>query len=299
MISNMPLQNRLLSIYDYSFQDITSIFSIAEKQNFKIKDNGVFISIFFENSTRTLLSFEKSAINCGLSVMRFDANISSIKKEETEINTIRTLNELKPKVVAIRAGKSGEVEIYSKYLSNNVVVLNAGDGTNEHPTQSLLDAFTILEAFKIKFKENCFKGLKIAIMGDIMHSRVARSNIFLLSKLGAKIDLICPPNFLLPNFAQFYEKEFGVKILQSFEGADFLILLRLQKERIEGSGKIHYPPFQFSTESDLKGALLMHPGPINTEVSNELAYNSKQSLISKQVSNGSLVRSAILKHFCS
>ena len=304
MILNTQNQNNhLLSVNDLSFTDISSIISIAKSNTFKVEGGGLFLSIFFENSTRTLLSFEKASLNCGFSLMRFDISSSSISKEETTINTIRTLNELNPSAIAIRCKHSGEPELYSKYLNPQIILINAGDGINEHPTQSLLDLFTILNAFDIKFTEGCLKGLKIAIMGDVMHSRVARSNIFLLSKLGAEIEIISPPNFLGQNFIDFYAKNYNVKFCNFYTKTyDVIMLLRVQKERAESSGKICYPSnFGIFKEEDLKGAFLMHPGPVNVgvEVTDELAYQSKKSLISKQVSNGVLIRSAILKHFCN
>jgi aspartate carbamoyltransferase catalytic subunit len=292
---------RLISVKDCTFEDVESIFSIAKSSQFNLKSKGLFLSVFFENSTRTLLSFEASAHNCGLNTMRFDISSSSIAKEESEINTIKTLNELEPKAIVLRCKKTGETSLYSDYLSKNTAVLNAGDGINEHPTQALLDTFTILEAVGKNFTKNCFKGLKIAIMGDVMHSRVARSNIFLLSSLGAEITLICPPNFLSQNFADFYSQEYGVKVQNTYSKLefDFVMLLRVQRERLEGSGKLCYPAgFGVFLEESLNGGFLMHPGPVNigVETSDELAYNSSKSLISKQVHNGVLVRSAILKY---
>jgi aspartate carbamoyltransferase catalytic subunit len=303
MISNMlSLRHckKLISIDDFQNKDIEVLFSIVKTENFSFSKGGLFLSVFFENSTRTLLSFEKSAYNCGLNVMRFDVSSSSIAKEESEINTIRTLNELEPKVIALRCKKTGEPNLYSRYLSEDIVILNAGDGINEHPTQALLDLFTILQAMGKGFSGDCLKGVKIGIMGDVMHSRVARSNIFLLSRLGAKITLICPPNFLSQNFGDFYVKNFGVKIETNYNSKfDFLMLLRVQKERIEGSGKICYPSnFGVFCEEDLKGAFLLHPGPVNigVETSEELVYESSLSLVSKQVANGVLIRSGVIKY---
>lgn len=296
---SLKASKRLLSIEDCSIEDISEIFSIAKSEDFLIQNPGIFVSMFFENSTRTLLSFEKSALNCGFKVLRFEVANSSIAKEETEINTIRTINSLGAASVALRCKKSGEDLLFSKYLNPKISVLNGGDGTNEHPTQSLLDCFTLCEHFKIKFGTACLKGFKIGIMGDVMHSRVARSNIFLLSKLGAEITLISPPNFLTQNFAQYYKLKFGCKILHKLEGKfEAIMLLRVQKERIEGSGKICYPSsFGLFNEEDLNGAVLLHPGPINAgvEVSEKLAYESPFSLVSKQVENGVKVRSAVLK----
>jgi aspartate carbamoyltransferase catalytic subunit len=304
MILNSQNQsNRLLSINDLSFLDISRIIQVAQTRDFLIKNEGTFLSVFFEHSTRTLLSFEKAAINCGLNIMRFDANTSSLSKEESQINTLRTLNSLNPSCIAVRCKYSLEPKLYSKYINSNIAFVNAGDGINEHPTQALLDLFTLLEELNINFSEDCLKNLKIAIMGDVMHSRVARSNIFLLSRLGAKIDLITPPNFLNKNFVDFYSTKYKVNVLHSYtKQYDVVMLLRVQKERAEGSAKICYPSnFGIYFEADLKSAYLMHPGPVNigVEVSEEVAYNSKKSLISKQVENGVLVRSAILKFLLS
>jgi aspartate carbamoyltransferase catalytic subunit len=303
ILNTQNLNNQLISVNDFSINDIGNIFNIAKSQDFKTKNPGLLVSIFFENSTRTLLSFEKASINCGFNYLNFNPYTSSLSKEETEINTIRTLRELNPAVVVVRCKHSGEPQIFKKYLSQNTILINAGDGTNEHPTQALLDAFTIFNTFDLEFTENCFKGLEIAIMGDIMHSRVARSNIFLLSRLGAQVTLISPPNFLNQNFIDFYTKNYNAIYKPSYEGKfDVVMLLRVQKERMEGGGKICYPSkFGIFTEKELNGAHLMHPGPINVgvEVSEDLAYNSTKSLISKQVENGVLIRSAIINYLSS
>jgi len=303
LISNMQSLKdckRLISINDCTIEEISEIFQIAKKADFTSKEKGNIITVFFENSTRTLLSFEVAASNLGLQSIRFDVSSSSISKDETAINTIRTINSLSPKGVILRCKKTGETSLFAKYLSPEISVINAGDGTGEHPTQALLDCFTILENFNIQFQKNCLSGLKIAIAGDIGNSRVARSNVFLLSKLGAKLELISPPNFLSTNFANFYKENYNCKISTEIQGfdADVLMLLRTQKERMEGSGKIVFPSnFAILTEKDLGKAVLMHPGPINegVEVSEYLAYRSSKSLISKQVENGVKVRSAILK----
>ena len=291
--------SNLLSVNDLKNSDIEAIFNIAKKENFKTNRSGFGISLFFENSTRTLLSFEIALANCGLNTIRFETFSSSLAKEETVVNTIRTINSLSPNFLIARCKQAGEPEIYSKYLDSKIHLINAGDGSGEHPTQALIDFYTILQTLNLKFKADCLKGKTIVIAGDIMHSRVARSNIFLLSRFGAKIILASPINFLPPHLQDFY-KQFGCNFTQSLKdvSGDFIMMLRIQKERMEGSAKIPFPTgFGIFTEADLNGAFLMHPGPINegVEVSEFMAYQSPKSLISKQVENGVSVRSAIIK----
>jgi aspartate carbamoyltransferase catalytic subunit len=297
---------RLLSTTDLDGEALEEILTIARKGDFKIKNPLLFINIFFEASTRTSVSFQNAALKCGFSVINFDPLTSSILKDETIINTIRTLNSNLPNSVAIRCKNSGETALLSKYLSQAVSVINAGDGTNEHPTQALLDLYTILNEFNIKYSSNCLKDFTIAIVGDIMNSRVARSNIFLLSRLGAKIFLVSPPNFLPQHLALYYNENFNCEILLNLNDAlklnlNVIMLLRVQRERMEAAGKLAFPSTGYSLKSEfyLGKTKIMHPGPINpnVEISSESAYEFNNSLISKQVENGVLIRSAILKFF--
>lgn len=311
MILNMQGQKHkktLININDFSDVDVIEVFNIASSfEGCSIKgdlERGLFVNVFFENSTRTSLSFQKAALNCGFKILDFNISSSSIAKEEGEINTIRTINSIGVNAVAIRAKFSGQVGLFSKFLNENTILINAGDGTNEHPTQSLLDLYTILEHFKLPSKPNTLSGLKVGIVGDVVNSRVARSNIFLLSRFGADLSLIAPPNFLPENFASYYRSQFKCKTFYDLNSAlkqklDVLILLRLQKERMENSGKIPFPISQFAVKDQaaLDDCVIMHPGPINdnAEITSKIAYESEISLISRQVKNGVLIRSAILK----
>lgn len=311
MISNtqgLKHNRKLISVNDVAIKEIIDIFGIADAGDFKVTSKKCFLNLFFENSTRTKLSFERAALNCGFDVLDFNVQSSSILKDETHINTIRTINSLGVDTLTIRAQKSGETSLLSSFVNRGTFVLNAGDGTNEHPSQGLLDLYTIIKQFDIDAKPMCLAGLKIGIMGDILHSRVARSNIFLLSKFGAEITLICPQSFLPLNFANYYNTNFGCKISHNLKSSlknklDVLMVLRIQKERVENKSIISFPISQFSVsdESQLNGAYVMHPGPINdgVEISNELAYKSRFSLISKQVEDGVKIRSAILKFLYS
>lgn len=303
----LKLNKKLISVCDIATEEIQEVFNIARAKDFKISPGKTFISLFFENSTRTLLSFEKAANICGFNVLRFDPGASSLVKDETEINTIRTLCAMGVDACAIRTGKSGYTALLANYFSAETSILNAGDGSNQHPTQALLDLYTILENFNIVFTKNCLKSLKIGIMGDILNSRVARSNIMLLSKLGANITLIAPPNFLPWNFRNYYMKQFNCVISYDLAatlkaGLDILMCLRVQKERMESGGKFSFSSALYSvkSEEELNGAKIMHPGPINerVEISGSLAYESNNSLISKQVENGVYIRSALLKFLC-
>lgn len=301
MTSNMQCRNQfnLISVNDFKNSDIKSIFEIADSKKFNVKNGGLGISLFFENSTRTLLSFESALLNCGLKSVRFDVSSSSIAKEETVINTIRTINSYSPDFLIMRSKQTGEPLIYQKYLDSNTKMINAGDGTGEHPTQALLDFYTILQVLNIKFSDSCLKNITIAIAGDIMHSRVARSNIFLLSRFGAKIILISPLSFLPQSIRNFYSN-LGCSFAYTLREikANFVMLLRIQKERMEGKARLTFPSnFGIFNEADLNHAYLMHPGPINerVEITEDMAYLSSKSLISKQVENGSLIRSAIIK----
>ncbi len=302
----------LISIKDLSDRDLDLIFSNSKK-HFANNQNRVFtdslkgktlINFFFENSTRTRTSFEIAAKNLGAGVINIDISLSSLKKGETIIDTAKTINAMNPDFVAIRHNASGIVNLLKQHI--NAAVINAGDGTNEHPSQALLDAFTIMQ------NKGSVKGLEIAICGDILHSRVARSNLILLHRLGANIRLIMPPTLLIKDFENWVNKKWGIKIYQKLEdgikNADVIMMLRIQQERMLGcfvpSTAEYYHLFGLDHQKLLlakKDAIVLHPGPINREVeiSSALADDENFSLILNQVEAGVAVRQSILEFLTS
>lgn len=251
------------------------------------------VNLFFEPSTRTRTSFELAAKRLSTDVINFSVPTSSVVKGESLIDTALTVQALGADFIIIRHSSSGVPHLLAKKL--RVSVINAGDGTNEHPTQALLDAFTIRE------KKGKIKGLKIAIVGDITHSRVAKSNIYCLKKLGAKVRLIGPPT-LIPNEI----KGMGIDIFHDMEAGlkdvDVLMTLRIQLER---QGKGFFPSTEeYSRNWGLTSerlslakddAVVMHPGPMNRgiEITSEIA-DGPNSLILDQVTNGLAVRMAVM-----
>ncbi len=290
----------ILSIKDLSIKDITEILTKAEKfLNKRNKKKNSFsnkniINLFFEDSTRTLTSFELAGKQLGASVINMSIATSSIKKGETLIDTAMTLNAMNPDILIVRHNMSGVPYLLSEKV--NCSVINAGDGSNEHPTQALLDALTI------KRHKKRISGLEVAILGDVLHSRVARSNIYLLNKLGAKVRVICPPTLLPPNI-----EDLGVKVFKNLEdglnNVDIIMVLRIQKERMSGS----FVPsekefFKFwgldrkKLNNAKKNALVMHPGPINRgiEIDSDVADDIGRSLILEQVKLGVAIRMSII-----
>ena len=290
----------ILSIKDLSIKDITDILNKAEKfLNKRNKKKNSFlnkniINLFFEDSTRTLTSFELAGKQLGASVINMSIATSSIKKGETLIDTAMTLNAMDPDILIVRHNMSGVPYLLSEKV--NCSVINAGDGSNEHPTQALLDALTI------KRHKKRISGLEVAILGDVLHSRVARSNIYLLNKLGAKVRVICPPTLLPPNI-----EDLGVKVFKNLEdglnNVDIIMVLRIQKERMSGS----FVPsekefFKFwgldrkKLNNAKKNALVMHPGPINRgiEIDSDVADDIGRSLILEQVKLGVAIRMSII-----
>ena len=251
------------------------------------------VNLFFEPSTRTRTSFELAAKRLSTDVINFSVPTSSVVKGESLIDTALTVQALGADFIIIRHSSSGVPDLLAKNLKASVI--NAGDGTNEHPTQALLDAFTIKE------KKGKIRGLEISIVGDIIHSRVAKSNIYGLIKLGANVRLIGPPT-LIPEEL----KKTGVQIFHNMEegikGADVLIMLRIQMER---QGKGFFPstdeysrnwgltPERLSLAKD--DVIVMHPGPMNRgiEIASEIADGPK-SVILEQVTNGIAVRMAVM-----
>lgn len=270
---------------------------LNNKKNGKldILKNKICINLFFENSTRTRTSFELAGKKLGADMLNISVGTSSIKKGETLIDTAMTLNAMQPDILVVRHHDAGAVKLLSEKV--NCGVINAGDGPHEHPTQALLDALTILK------RKKKISGLKVAICGDIMHSRVARSNIHLLNTLGAEVRVIAPAT-LIPKGIEslgvtiFYDMKSGLK------DVDIIIMLRLQLERMSGSfvpSIREYFRFYGLDREKLNfanpDALILHPGPMNrgVEIDSELADDIDRSAIFEQVQMGVAVRMACLK----
>ena len=296
----------LISIDQLSLQDVNDIHLSAEKF-FKNSQNQsqelagkILVNFFFENSTRTRTSFEIAAKRMGAEVVNIDISLSSLKKGESIIDTAKTINAMNPDFVALRHNSSGIVALLKQYISASLI--NAGDGTNEHPTQALLDSFVIRQ-----HKKN-LQNLKIAICGDVLHSRVARSNLKLLQKFGCEIRVITPPTLITRDYKNWLRENWGVKVFESLaagiSGVDVVMMLRIQQERMLGcyipSLSEYFKIFGLNHEK-LKAAkpdaLVLHPGPINREVeiSSALADDIKSSLILYQVEAGVAVRQALLR----
>lgn len=251
------------------------------------------INLFFEPSTRTQASFELAGKRLGADVMNMSVASSSVKKGETLIDTAATLNAMRPDIIVVRHHAAGAVNLLARKVSCSVV--NAGDGAHEHPTQALLDALTI------RRNKGRIQGLTVAICGDILHSRVARSNIILLNALGAKVRLIAPST-LMPAGIERMGVELYTDMSKGLEGADIVMMLRLQLERMHGafvpSSKEYFRYYGLDREKLERAApdaLVMHPGPMNrgVEISSEVA-DGAQSLIREQVEMGVAVRMAVL-----
>ncbi|MGV6839809.1 MAG: aspartate carbamoyltransferase catalytic subunit [Planktomarina sp.] len=252
------------------------------------------VNMFFENSTRTQASFELAGKRLGADVMNMAMEASSLKKGETLIDTAVTLNAMHPDLLVVRHPHSGAVDLLAQKV--NCAVLNAGDGRHEHPTQALLDALTIRRA------KGRLHRLTIAICGDIAHSRVARSNMILLGKMENRVRLIGPPT-LMPSGIS----EFGVEVYHDMEeglkDADVVMMLRLQKERMDGgfipSEREYYHRYGLNAEklaNAKEDAIVMHPGPMNrgVEIDGELADDINRSVIQDQVEMGVAVRMAVM-----
>ena len=301
-------QKHLLGIQDLKVPEIKFILNEAQQfielnrsknKKLDLLKGKTQINLFFEPSTRTQSSFELAGKRLGADVMSMNITNSAIKKGETLIDTAMTLNAMHPDIIVIRHQDSGACNLLSQKV--NCAVLNAGDGRREHPTQALLDALTIINR-----KKN-IEGLKIAICGDILHSRVARSNIYLLTMLGAEVNIIGPTN-LLPKDLE----KFGVSIYtdmkKGVKDCDIIMMLRLQNERMTSSylssNREYYEYYGLSPEKlefAKTDALIMHPGPMNRgiEIDTMLADDINKSVIKEQVELGVAVRMACLKIFCS
>ncbi len=295
-------QKHLLGIKDITPQDIQLIFETADtfkdvlnrpiKKVPSLRDITI-ANIFFENSTRTRLSFELAEKRLSADVVNFSASTSSVKKGETLLDTVNNILAMKVDMVVMRHASPGAAHYLARHIKANII--NAGDGTHEHPTQALLDTYSIRE----KLSE--VAGKKVAIIGDILHSRVALSNIFALQKLGAKV-MVCGPPTLLPKFIAQTGVIVETDIRKALEWCDVANVLRIQLERQQ----IKYFPslreyalyFGITKKilDDLKKPIvLMHPGPINrgVELSSDAA-DSQHAIILDQVENGVAIRMAVL-----
>jgi len=294
----------LLGIETLSQTDIVTILDLAEKyatlnrQSHKHLDvlaGLTQINMFFENSTRTQASFEIAGKRLGADVMNMAMQASSIKKGETLIDTALTLNAMHPDLLVVRHPHSGAVKLLSEKV--NCAVLNAGDGGHEHPTQALLDALTIRRS------KGRLHRLTIAICGDIAHSRVARSNLFLLGKMENRVRLVGPKT-LMPSGVDKLGVEVTDNMAEGLAGADVVMMLRLQKERMDGgfipSEREYYHRWGLDAtklQAAKPDAIVMHPGPMNrgVEIDGLLADDINRSVIQEQVEMGVAVRMAVME----
>jgi len=295
-------QRHLLGIKNITTKDIELIFETAD--NFKevinrpikkvpsLRDITI-ANIFFENSTRTRLSFELAEKRLSADVVNFSASNSSVKKGETLLDTVNNILAMKVDMVVMRHASVGAPHFLSKHIKANIV--NAGDGTHEHPTQALLDSYSIRE------KLGDIQGKKVAIIGDILHSRVALSNIFALKKLGAKV-MVCGPPTLLPKFISSLGVQVELDINKALAWCDVANVLRIQLERQHikyfpslREYSLYYGITKKILDNLKKEIVVMHPGPINrgVELSSDAA-DSQHSIILDQVQNGVAIRMAVL-----
>jgi len=303
--SSLPLypHRHLLGIRDLSPGDIELLLDRAdravaisrqsEKKTSTLRGRTQ-INLFYEASTRTQSSFELAGKRLGADVMNMSVASSSVKKGETLIDTAMTLNAMRPDILIIRHQSAGAAALLAQKVGCSVV--NAGDGAHEHPTQALLDALTIRRA------KGPLSKLIVAICGDILHSRVARSNIMLLNALGAQVRVVAPST-LLPSGIEKMGVIVSRSMAEGLKGADVVMMLRLQRERMEGafvpSIREYFRYFGLDAEK-LKaakdGALVMHPGPMNrgVEIASEIA-DGPQSVIQEQVEMGVAVRMAVME----
>ncbi len=257
------------------------------------------VNLFYEDSTRTRISFEAAAKRLSADVLNFSAKGSSVSKGESLKDTALTLKAMGADAIIIRHWASGSAHrlANSEWLEANVV--NAGDGMHEHPTQALLDAFTIRK--HLGNSSGDLAGIKVVIVGDVLHSRVARSNVWLLAKLGAKVTLVAPPT-LLPNQISHWPVEISYDFDHALSGADVVMMLRVQQERMQASffPSVREYAKRYGLNSDRvrmmnKNGIVLHPGPMNrgVEISSQVA-DGDRSVIVEQVENGVFVRMAVL-----
>jgi aspartate carbamoyltransferase catalytic subunit len=304
-ISPSPIlkTSHLLGIEGLSAPEATALLDLGESyvaqsrasdKKAAVLKGRTLINLFFEASTRTQSSFELAGKRLGADVLNMSVRTSSVSKGETLIDTASTLNAMRPDILVVRHQDSGAAELLSRKLDCSVV--NAGDGAHEHPTQALLDALTI------RRRLGRIEGLTVAICGDILHSRVARSNIRLLAMLGARVRLVAPRT-LFPTEVERFGVEIFTNMKQGLAGADIVMMLRLQLERMTGAfvpSTREYFRFYGLDREKLNyakpGALVMHPGPMNrgVEIASDIADDLDVSLIAEQVEMGVAIRMAVL-----
>ncbi len=303
----LPQLTHLLGIEKLSPQDVNFIIKKSqgwfEKNKNKPQKTDILrgktqINLFFEPSTRTQSSFELAGKRLGADVINMSLKQSAVAKGETLIDTAVTLNAMKPDLLIVRHYSAGASELLSQKVDCSVI--NAGDGSHEHPTQAILDALTII------YHKKKIEGLKVAICGDILHSRVARSNIILLSMLGADINIVAPKT-LLPNNIDAYKVKTHLDMREGIRDVDVIMMLRLQNERMLSSyipSAREYFQYYGLDEDKLsyasKNAIVMHPGPMNrgVEIDTSVADNV-QSVIKDQVEMGVAARMAVLETLAS
>ncbi len=285
-------QEEILGLLDLS-EEFVDLNRQIEKKTASLRGRTL-VNLFFEASTRTQASFELAGKRLGADVMNMSVTSSSMRKGETLIDTAITLNAMRPDIIVVRHHASGAVELLARKVDCSVI--NAGDGSHEHPTQALLDALTI------RRNKGSIEGLTVAICGDILHSRVARSNIILLNALGARVRVVAPSTLLPPGI-----ERFGVEVMRDMReglaGADIVMMLRLQRERMNGSfvpsvsEYFHYFGLDEKKLAYAKpDALVMHPGPMNRGVEIDTAVaDGAHSMIREQVEMGVAVRMAVLE----
>ncbi len=297
----------LLGIEGMKPQEIAALLDLGDsyleryrggKKIKKVMKNRTQINLFFEESTRTSTSFELAGKRLGADVINMVTSTSSIKKGETLIDTAMTLNAMRPSVLVIRHGSSGAAALLAQKV--NCAVINAGDGRHEHPTQALLDALTI------RRRKGRIQGLTVAICGDILHSRVARSNIHLLNAMGARVRVVAPPT-LLPVAVDRLGVDVFHDMRSGLAGADIVMMLRLQTERMKGAfvpstrEYFHFYGLDAGKLAMAKpDAMIMHPGPMNrgVEIDTEVADDIDRSAIREQVETGVAIRMACLDALC-
>jgi len=293
----------LLGIENLSPPEVTALLDLAETyvalnrapdKKAAVLKGRTLINLFFESSTRTQSSFELAGKRLGADVLNMSVKTSSVSKGETLIDTASTLNAMRPDILVVRHQDSGAAELLSRKLDCSVV--NAGDGAHEHPTQALLDALTI------RRRLGSFENLTVAICGDVLHSRVARSNLRLLAMMGAQVRLVAPRTLLPCDIDRFGVQVF-TNMKEGLAGADIVMMLRLQLERMTGafvpSAREYFHFYGLDREKlnyAKPGALVMHPGPMNrgVEIASDIADDLDVSLIQEQVEMGVAIRMAVL-----
>ncbi|MDN5248053.1 MAG: aspartate carbamoyltransferase catalytic subunit [Wolbachia endosymbiont of Tyrophagus putrescentiae] len=294
-------KKNLLRIHDLTVNDVENLVALADSyiskkgSDEKILQNRVVVNLFFENSTRTLASFEIAAKSLGADVVTLPVKFSSVNKGESLKDMVKTLNAMGCDFMIVRHQTGGIIDTFARYVK--CLLINAGDGSNEHPTQALADYF-VIRCYKKHIKD-----LKVVICGDVLHSRVARSNIRLLKMLGVKITLVAPPTLVCKHFSEVDSVHYSLE--EGIKDADVIMLLRLQTERMNNSNYIpskkeYFHLYGLDSEklSHAKSdVIVMHPGPVNRGV--EIGSDIADNVILQQVESGLAMRKAILHYYSS